>query len=157
MAGAANYKSGKDILMTNTRSSKILVAIDIAEEETTKKLISYALRISDPHDEIIVVNVVDVDLNSAMIDRFSDLKASYLNAAKDRVDALLGASVPDTIKSRAVVRSGRTYVEILDAATEFGADMIVVGAHKPTMKDYLLGMTAARVVRHANSSVTVVR
>ena len=36
-------------------------------------------------------------------------------------------------------------------------DLIVIGAHKPDFKDYLLGPNAARVVRHSHCSVHVVR
>jgi len=33
----------------------------------------------------------------------------------------------------------------------------IVAAHKAGMKEFCLGMTAARVVRHANCSVLVIR
>ena len=37
------------------------------------------------------------------------------------------------------------------------ADCIVIGSHKPGLIDYLLGSTAARVVRHAPCAVHVLR
>ncbi len=49
------------------------------------------------------------------------------------------------------------YAEILRVAEEVGADLIVIGSHRPAMKDYLLGTNAGRVVRHARCSVLVVR
>lgn len=49
------------------------------------------------------------------------------------------------------------YDEILGQAKEAGVDLIVVGAHRPAMKDYLLGTNAGRVVRHASCSVLVAR
>jgi nucleotide-binding universal stress UspA family protein len=42
-------------------------------------------------------------------------------------------------------------------ATEWGADLIVVGSHRPVMSDYLLGSNAKTIVRHAQCSVLVVR
>jgi len=45
----------------------------------------------------------------------------------------------------------------LAVAEEAVADLIVVGSHRPAMKDYLLGTNAARVVRHARCSVLVAR
>ncbi|MEO0863555.1 MAG: universal stress protein, partial [Pseudomonadota bacterium] len=36
-------------------------------------------------------------------------------------------------------------------------DAIFVGAHRPELKDYLIGPNAARVARHAQQSVFVVR
>ena len=46
---------------------------------------------------------------------------------------------------------------IPDYAEEIGADCIVVGSHKAGLGDYLLGSTAARVVRHAPCPVHVLR
>ena len=56
-----------------------------------------------------------------------------------------------------VVRLGSVYNEVLDDAKKTGADLIVVGSHRPTMATYLLGSNAATIVRHAESSVLVVR
>jgi nucleotide-binding universal stress UspA family protein len=49
------------------------------------------------------------------------------------------------------------YAEILGAAEEAGADLIVVGSYRPAMRDYLLGTNASRVVRHTDCSVLVAR
>ena len=56
-----------------------------------------------------------------------------------------------------IVRNGTVYEEILRIAGETGCDLIVIGAHRPELRDYLLGPNAARVDRHANCSVLVVR
>ncbi len=48
-------------------------------------------------------------------------------------------------------------IAILDTATEIGADCIVLASHQPGFAHFLLGSTAARVVRHAHCSVHVVR
>jgi nucleotide-binding universal stress UspA family protein len=56
-----------------------------------------------------------------------------------------------------VVRLGSVYNEVLDDATKTGADLIVVGSHRPSMASYLLGSNASTIVRHAESSVLVVR
>jgi nucleotide-binding universal stress UspA family protein len=56
-----------------------------------------------------------------------------------------------------VVRLGSVYNEVLEHARKTGADLIVVGSHRPTMATYLLGSNASTIVRHAESSVLVVR
>jgi nucleotide-binding universal stress UspA family protein len=56
-----------------------------------------------------------------------------------------------------VAHGASIYAEILGVAEEADADLIVVGSHRPAMKDYLLGTNAARVVRHARCSVLVAR
>jgi|SRR5579875_315275 nucleotide-binding universal stress UspA family protein len=55
------------------------------------------------------------------------------------------------------VRFGGIYVEILAEADEWGADLIVIGSHRPSMATYLIGSNAKTVVRHAKCSVLVVR
>ncbi|KAJ54068.1 universal stress protein [Actibacterium mucosum KCTC 23349] len=79
--------------------------------------------------------------------------------AKEELNAIcekaLGADVNAGI--RHVVATGTAYEEILKTASADGAGMIVIGAHKPDFKDYLLGPNAARVVRHSTCSVLVVR
>lgn len=57
----------------------------------------------------------------------------------------------------AVVRLGSVYNEVLDEAEKTGADLIVIGSHRPSMATYLLGSNAATIVRHAKCSVLVVR
>jgi nucleotide-binding universal stress UspA family protein len=56
-----------------------------------------------------------------------------------------------------VVRLGSVYGEVLDEAEKTGADLVVVGSHRPSMATYLLGSNASTIVRHATCSVLVVR
>lgn len=57
---------------------------------------------------------------------------------------------PEIVKGH----SART---IIDYAEANGFDCIVMGSHNPSLVDYFLGSTAARVVRHANCAVHVHR
>ena len=57
----------------------------------------------------------------------------------------------------AVVRFGSIYNEVLDEAENTGADLVVIGSHRPTMATFLLGSNASTIVRHAKCSVLVVR
>lgn len=75
--------------------------------------------------------------------------ASAQARLRERLDG-----VPD---ARPVVVKGHSGRTIIDYATEHGADCIVIGSHKPGLIDYLLGSTAARVVRHAPCAVHVLR
>ena len=62
---------------------------------------------------------------------------------------------PERLSS--TVRMGGVYPEILAEAESWGADLIVIGSHRPAMMTYLLGSNAKTVVRHAKCSVLVVR
>ncbi|MEP2531330.1 universal stress protein [Shimia sp.] len=56
-----------------------------------------------------------------------------------------------------VVISGHAGRTIVDYAEEQGIDCIVMNSHRPDLSDYFLGSTAARVVRHAQCAVHVLR
>ncbi|MBL3571608.1 universal stress protein [Rhodovulum sp. BSW8] len=55
------------------------------------------------------------------------------------------------------VVTGHAGMTIVDYAERHGVDCIVMHSHRPELKDYFLGSTAARVVRHAHCAVHVVR
>ncbi len=55
------------------------------------------------------------------------------------------------------LRDGAPSAVILEEAERLGADAIVLGSHRPGLGDYLIGSTAARVVRHAQCTVIVER
>ncbi len=65
--------------------------------------------------------------------------------------------VPESVNARPHVLHGTVYHEVLKAADKLSVDVIVLSAHRPAFKDYFLGPTAARIVRHAKQSVYVVR
>jgi nucleotide-binding universal stress UspA family protein len=81
---------------------------------------------------------------------------------KRELERLLSARVFDAqahdLRPKLVVTHAESiYSEILGFAEGSEADLIVVGAHRPSMKDYLLGTNAGRIVRHARCSVLVAR
>lgn len=56
-----------------------------------------------------------------------------------------------------VVIEGHAGRGIVDYAAENGVDCIVIASHRPGFQDFFLGSTAARVVRHAQCCVHVLR
>ncbi len=83
--------------------------------------------------------------------------AKALAAARQHLSELIGERVPEGIEVRQVVGPGTVYEKMFKAARAVVADLIVMASHRPELKDYLLGPNAARVVRHSNRSVLVVR
>ena len=86
-----------------------------------------------------------------------DFSENALAEARSALLALLKKEAPDDVEFEVHVGQGTIYREILSAADRVKADMIVLASHRPEMKDYLIGPNAARVVRHARQSVTVLR
>mgnify|MGYP000949849132 CR=1 FL=1 len=82
----------------------------------------------------------------------TDMAEDYLNRMRDKQCA----EIRDQTSTQVAV--GVPFVEIVRAAREFEADLIVMGSHGRTGLEHLLiGSVAERVVRKAPCSVLVVR
>tara|TARA_R110002124_G_scaffold86958_2_gene224295 strand:- start:2595 stop:3026 length:432 start_codon:yes stop_codon:yes gene_type:complete len=142
-------------------SKSVLCAIDISNPGEDSKVIKIAAQLAAQDGAQLDVVTVLPDYGMPVVGSFFEkgdhgdaLKAAKTELKKEVTDAL-GAD--RTAKVRHVVSTGKAYDEVLKVAKETKADLIVVGAHKPDFKDYLLGPNAARIVRHSNCSVYVVR
>ncbi|QHQ35465.1 universal stress protein [Algicella marina] len=80
-----------------------------------------------------------------------------LAATSLRMEEKLEEAVAGREDTQVAVVTGHAALTILDFAKNKGCDCIVIASHAPAMQDFLLGSTAARVVRHAECSVHVVR
>ena len=103
--------------------------------------------------EIIALHVYEMPEGSVRAYLDEDVVRSAFDAARERLTARVAGQDGVT----PVLRKGHTARTIIDYAAETGVDCIVIGSHKPGLADYLLGSTAARVVRHAPCAVHVVR
>lgn len=136
---------------------KILIALDVNDEDNARKLIKAADSLLSENPAIHIMTVVP-DSGFAIVD--SALAANHKNQvrseAKQALDKIVGTSEFAGRAEMHVVQ-GTVYDEILKAARAHGVDAIVIGAHRPELKDYLIGPNAARVARHAEQSVFVIR
>ena len=132
----------------------ILVPVDIGHADNINQIISIATKNGDGKARVILLNVVE-DIPKWVAAELPDgFQAKSLEESKQQLDAIAAAS---EYKTEVEVRIGHPYQTILETVKKVGADLIVIASHKPGLQDYLLGSTAAKVVRHANCSVLVVR
>lgn len=137
----------------------ILIAVDLSDEGTWRKpLIAGAEHARKFGAQLTILTVIReieavIEAKAGPL-AYEVITASLENELAERVREV-GAS---DLHPQLVVSHGTSiYAEILGIAEDDGADLIVVGSHRPAMKDYLLGTNAGRVVRHANCSVLVCR
>ncbi|MCK0142862.1 universal stress protein [Aliiroseovarius sp. F20344] len=139
----------------------ILCAVDINRVEAENSVLKTAAELAELHDAQLDVITVVPDFGMSVVGAyFQDHHVkSAQNDASDLLKSMtlksLGAEADS--KVRHIVAMGSVYEEVLRAAELNKADLIVIGAHRPDLKDYLLGPNAARVVRHSTASVYVVR
>ena len=135
----------------------ILIPIDVAEESSWQialpAAIDEARRVNATLHVLSVAPEVPPQLAFLPADYGSKMTAN----ATEKLAAVVKAQVPDDVSVQQHVRQGSIYKEILKAAKELSADLIVMASHRPEFEDFLLGANAARVVRHAGCSVLVVR
>ncbi len=132
----------------------ILVPIDLVHAEKGKPMIEVARKLVDKDGQIVLVNVIE-DIPTFVA---AELPTGMLENTRDEALATLKAMATAAgLKDDIEVRIGNARTAILGVAEERNADLIIIASHKPGLEDYLLGSTAARVVRHAECSVLVLR
>ena len=84
--------------------------------------------------------------------------ADQKQPANELAERIAGQLRSARFKAETAVEAGDVRECILDAATEWHADLIVVGSHgKRGIQRFLLGSVAEFVARHAKCSVQIVR
>lgn len=141
-------------------TKSVLCAVDISHPGDTEvlEIANKLARLDDASlDVITVVPNLGVTLVGSYFDENfqSQLVTDTQKSLKDLVAKVVGDDRNKDI--RHLVTTGSIYEEILEVANQINADLIVIGAHKPQLREFLLGPNAARVVRHSKCSVYVVR
>jgi nucleotide-binding universal stress UspA family protein len=70
-----------------------------------------------------------------------DFEQRIVEDARQRLNALLKRHAPGDLTIQKAVRCGSIYKEILRYARDTQADLVILAAHRPAMRDYLLGRT----------------
>jgi nucleotide-binding universal stress UspA family protein len=146
--------SGKVLSM----AKKILLPIDLNSPVSWIKPLGEAQKMLLEGGELHVVSVLP-DFGMSMVGAFfqTGFEQTALHSFGEALRAWVRQHVPNAVEVHPHVLHGVIYDEILRAADKLEVDVIIMAAHRPEAKDYLLGSNAARVVRHAKQSVYVVR
>ncbi len=137
----------------------ILLAVDLGDESSWKKALPQAVELCRSSGGNLHVVTVLPDFGMSIVGQFFPEGYEKEAAAKalEALKAFVKDNVPDDIGVQHIVGEGSVYESILGIAKQTKVDLIIVAAHRPDLKDYLLGPNAARIVRHADCSVLVVR
>ena len=139
----------------------IVVLVDLDEESSWRRALPRAIDyakhagarlhvLTIVPDEMFKMTVV-----AQMIPE--DYESKLIKDAKQRLAKVVEQQDVGDLKLEQAVRLGSVYKEALRYARDIDAELIVMGAHRPELKDYLLGSNAGQIVRHAACSVWVVR
>jgi len=138
---------------------QILLPIDLGQASSWVKALPSAVDLCKNSGASLHVLTVVPDFGMSIVGQYfpEGYEKEMAEKALAQLKDFVAEQVPDGINVQHIIGEGTVYEVILKIAGDIGADLIVMGSHRPELKDYLLGPNAARVVRHALCSVMVVR
>ncbi|MDJ0858994.1 MAG: universal stress protein [Dinoroseobacter sp.] len=131
---------------------RILIPVDLDHEELVPPKLDLARRLLAPQGRITMMAVLE-SIPGYVSEFVMDKPENHLTSKVSK--ALQKLADGDDVDVH--VCTGKPGVEIAQYAEDANMQLIIVGSHRPGMRDYFLGSTAARVVRRAPCSVLVAR
>ena len=124
----------------------ILLPIDLASEASWKKPLKLAAELASNNGGMLHVMSVLPDFGMSIVGSYfdKDFEGAALMDMTGQLKSWVSRNVPEGVKAEAHVAHGSIYHEIMRLADELGCDAIVIAAHRPELRDYLLGPNAAR-------------
>lgn len=136
---------------------KILVPVDLGQESSWREALPTAIdQAQHAGGKLHIVTVVPEE-PPQLAWLPDDYSAKMIAYAEAELKKLIESQPTNGVEAEQHVRQGSVYNEIVKLAKEIDIDLVVMASHRPELKDYLLGPNAARVVRHAECPVLVVR
>jgi universal stress protein F len=138
----------------------ILLPIDIEDKKGWKSSFNVAINLvkTVPDAKLHITTVVP-NYGLGLIEEYfpKGWAKEISKKTLEKLQEIVKQFVPEEIQTVISIERGVVYQSIIKKAGETGADLIIMSAHHPDRRDYLLGPNVARVVRHADISVLVVR
>jgi len=131
----------------------ILVPIDFSD--SSRRSLDYALELAKLcRAKLMLLHVVDYPPSFDL----PDLDKGVRETRKQYLEQLQAQVISDTVPSSIIIREGTPFLEIVRAARDHQADLIVIATHGHTgIKHLLIGSTAERVVRKSSCPVLTYR
>lgn len=138
---------------------KIIVPLDLADKQSTKAVMAPALELVKAFgSELHLINIIP-DFGIKLVYDYlpknwvSDQQIKHTKQLQD----ITKLYIPQEIEAKHYVGRGAIYDEVINYSSKVGADLIIISAVRPQLRDYMLGPNASKIVRHSLISVLVVR
>ena len=142
--------------------NNILYPVDIYEKSSWEESLPIVIEYATSFNATVHIMTAIPDYGMALVSQY--FPKSAVDKVLDNTKEELHKFVENKFNSKKlkigniiVKKGGSVYQSIIDVAEKIDADLILVSAHRPELKDYLLGPNAAKVVRHSKRSVLVMR
>ncbi len=137
----------------------ILLPIDLNHKSSWRTSLPVALGFCQCFKARLHVMTVIPNYGMSMVGEYfpEGFEKKHVESANKLLHAFTLEHIPKEVEVQHIVAQGTTYKEVLTTAEKIDVDLIIMGSHRPELKDYLLGPNSERVVRHSPRSVLVVR
>jgi len=139
--------------------NNILFPIDLEHTQEAEKALKIAVEEAQRSKAKLTVMTVAPGFGMPIVASFFD-EETVKNAMKEvarQLKSYITDNIPDNVEINAVVVEGNPAELILKQAEINNSDLIVISSHNTQVNHMLLGSCAAKVVRHSECSVTVVK
>lgn len=137
----------------------ILFPVDITDKSSWESALPVVLDFINAFNAKLHILTVVSDYGMSIVQQYFPKGSveEVIEKTSKNLHAFVDEHIPEGVQVQHIVGRGAVYDCIIDTSKEINADLIVMSAHRPELKDYLLGPNAAKVVRHSEVSVLVVR
>lgn len=138
---------------------QILLTVDLNDKSSWNTALPVASKLCRDNQAALHLLTVIPDFGMSIVSHYfpEGYEKEIAKKTLEQLHAFSKKHVANDVKVQHIVGEGTVYQVILRVADDIHADLIVMASARPELKDYLLGPNAARVVRHSNCSVLVVR
>jgi universal stress protein F len=137
----------------------ILFPVDLEHTVEAEKALKIAIEEAQRSKAKLTVMTVAPGFGMPIVASYFD-KGAVKSALKEiarQLKRYVDDNIPDDIETNAIVNEGNPAELILKQAQKDKIDLIVIASHNSQIENLLLGSCAAKVVRHAHCTVTVVK
>ena len=132
----------------------VLVPVDLGHGAVAAHIVGVARWLAGAEGRVTLLHVMDQPPAYVTAQVPREIIETHRTETRARLEEI-AASAGGV--DRTLLAEGNAAATILAQAEADGIDAIVLGSHRPDYRDYLIGSTAARVVRHAACTVLVER
>lgn len=137
----------------------IIIPIDLNDKKSIKAILPHALKFVKNFEAKLHFVYVISDFGMKMFEDY--LPKNWIKKQKEKhktdMKEIIKQNVLDEVEAEYYIGHGPIYDEIINYSNQIEADLIIIAAVRPQLKDYMLGPNASKIVRHADISVLVVR
>ena len=137
----------------------ILLPVDIEHSPESAKALKIALEEAQRSKARLTVMTVAPGFGSPLVASYFEEGAAQeaLKEVARHLKRYVDTNIPEGVEVEAVVAEGNPAERILKQEQTDNIDLIVIASHNSQIEHILLGSCAAKVVRHSQCTVTVVK